>query len=135
MKFDEAPKAKRQAAAYDDTAWTTMALPQYIEDAGLQIDGVIWFRRDFNFSTTASTYVSLGPIDDSDIVYINGTQVGLTEKEYAKNRYYDIPVGVLNRGKNTIAIRVEGYRWWRWGLWRTRTNVHSIRKDNGFFGR
>lgn len=107
IKFDEAPRAKRQATAYDDTAWKTMVLPQYIEDAGLQIDGVIWFRRHFNFSTTASTYVSLGPIDDSDIVYINGTQVGLTEKEYAKNRYYDIPVGVLNKGKNTIAIRVE----------------------------
>ena len=65
------------------------------------------FRRDFNFSTNASTYVSLGPIDDSDIVYINGIQIGLTENEYAKNRYYDVPLGALKKGKNTIAIRVE----------------------------
>jgi len=101
------PQLKRQAREYNDTAWKTMELPQYIEDAGLQIDGIIWFRRDFNFSTTASTYVSLGPIDDSDIVYINGIQVGLTEKGYAKNRYYHFPATILKKGKNTIAIRVE----------------------------
>jgi len=107
VTIETTSKVKRQAVAYDDSGWKTMKLPQYIENEGLNIDGVIWFRRDFNFSTNASTYVSLGPIDDSDIVYINGTQVGLTEKEYAKNRYYDIPLDVLKNGKNTIAIRVE----------------------------
>lgn len=104
---DIEPKAKRQAIDYDDSAWKTMELPQSIEAAGLDIDGVIWFRRDFNFNTNASTYVSLGPIDDSDIVYVNGIQIGLTEKEWAKNRYYDIPLSVLKKGKNTIAVRVE----------------------------
>lgn len=105
--IDNKPQLRRQAKDYNDSAWKTMELPQYIEDAGLQMDGVIWFRRDFNFNTAASTYVSLGPIDDSDVVYINGTQIGLTEKEYAKNRYYDVPINVLNKGKNTIAVRVE----------------------------
>lgn len=104
---DNQPQLKRQEEDFNDSAWKKMDLPQYIEAAGLNIDGIIWFRRDFNFSTSASTYVALGPIDDSDIVYINGTPVGLTEKDYAKNRYYDIPVSVLNKGKNTIAIRVE----------------------------
>ncbi len=107
IKLDATPKAKRQDIDFDDSNWETMELPQYIEDAGLDIDGVIWFRRNFNLNTTASTFVSLGPIDDSDIVYINGTQVGLTENEYAKNRYYDIPAAVLHKGKNTIAVRVE----------------------------
>lgn len=107
VKIANKPKAKRQAVGYDDSQWKTMKLPQAIEDAGLDIDGVIWFRRDFNFSTTTTTFVSLGPIDDSDIVYVNGIQIGLTEKEWAKNRYYDIPVSVLKNGTNTIAIRVE----------------------------
>ncbi len=107
IKVDAEPKAKRQAPDYDDSNWKTMELPQYIEEAGLEIDGVIWFRRNFNFNTSSSTFVSLGPIDDSDIVYINGVQVGLTENEYAKNRYYDIPVTILNKGKNIIAVRVE----------------------------
>ncbi len=106
-KLASVAKVKRQATDYDDGSWKTMDLPQYIEDAGLQMDGIIWFRRDFNFSTNASTYVSLGPIDDSDIAYINGVQIGLTENEHAKNRYYNVPVGILNKGENTIAIRVE----------------------------
>jgi uncharacterized protein len=107
LAMQTAPKAKRQATDYDDSTWKTMELPQYIEDAGLNMDGVIWFRRNFDLRTEASTYVSLGPIDDSDIVFVNGTQIGLTEKDYAKNRYYDIPVSVLNKGRNSIAIRVE----------------------------
>jgi azurin len=84
-----------------------MELPQFIEDAGLQMDGVIWFRRDFNFNSSERTFISLGPIDDSDIVYINGKQIGLTEQDYARNRYYDIPKGLLKSSGNTIAIRVE----------------------------
>ena len=107
VKINGASKLKRQAADYDDSNWDTMELPQYIEEAGLEIDGVIWFRRNFNFNATGSTHISLGPIDDSDIAYINGTQVGLTENEYTKNRYYDVPVGLLKNEKNTIAIRVE----------------------------
>ena len=107
VKIDGTPRLKIQAAEYDDSQWETMELPQYIEDAGLDIDGVIWFRRNFNFSTNGSTYISLGPINDSDIVYINGLQIGLTENEHTKNRYYDVPLSVLKKGRNSIAIRVE----------------------------
>ncbi|UWX53761.1 hypothetical protein NYZ99_11470 [Maribacter litopenaei] len=65
------------------------------------------FRKDFNFSPGQSAYISLGPIDDSDIVYLNGTQIGVTEGEYAGNRYYDIDTDLFKSGKNTLAIRVE----------------------------
>ncbi len=98
---------QRQASDFDDSDWKTMRLPQFIEDAGLEIDGVIWFRRNFNFTSTGSTYISLGPIDDSDVVYVNGKQVGSTEKDYARNRYYDIPKGLLKNSGNSIAVRVE----------------------------
>jgi putative membrane-bound dehydrogenase-like protein len=101
------PDQKRETSDYDDTAWQDMEIPQFIEDAGLQMDGVIWFRRVFNLNTTASTEISLGPIDDSDITYINGTEIGHTENAYAENRYYKVPANVLKKGTNTIAIRVE----------------------------
>ena len=100
-------KAKRQDMDFDDKEWKTMRLPQFIEDAGLQIDGIIWFRRDFDINANAPSYVSLGPIDDSDIVFVNGKQIGITEDAYDQNRKYDIPLSFLNTGKNTIAIRVE----------------------------
>ncbi len=104
---NSANKNQRQASDYDDRNWKTMELPQFIEDAGLDMDGVIWFRKDFDFYSTASTYIALGAIDDSDVVYINGQQIGATEKDYARHRYYDVPKGLLTKSGNTIAVRVE----------------------------
>ncbi|MDB4292579.1 ThuA domain-containing protein [Maribacter sp.] len=105
--IDTAPKAKRQAVEYDDSAWKTMELPQYIEDAGLEMDGVIWFRKNFDFKGTGTTFISLGPIDDSDVVYINGKQVGVTEQDYTRHRWYGVPQGLLKKSGNTVAVRVE----------------------------
>lgn len=104
---DTSTNSQRQAIGYDDRNWKSMQLPQYIEDAGLEMDGVVWFRKKFNFNSSASTYISLGPIDDSDVVYINGVQIGATEKDHARNRYYTLPSGLLTNSGNTIAIRVE----------------------------
>jgi len=47
----------------------------------------------------------MGVIVDSDIIYINGTQVGTTGYQYPPRRY-DIPDGVLKEGENTIAVRM-----------------------------
>ena len=103
-------KNQREAVGLDDSLWKTMLLPQFIEDAGLQMDGIIWFRRNFNVPSGASVKsgtISLGPIDDSDKVYVNGKLVGATEKDYLANRVYQIPSGVLKVGENSIAVRVE----------------------------
>ncbi|MEO9892810.1 PVC-type heme-binding CxxCH protein [Aurantibacter sp.] len=107
FKVNEETVKKRQEIDFDDSKWKTMQIPQYIEDAGLEMDGVIWFRKEFNFSSYEKTHISLGPIDDSDIVYINGEKIGATEKDYERNRYYDVPTKLLLKNKNVIAIRVE----------------------------
>lgn len=101
---------ERQSPDYNDSAWKTMRLPQYIEDAGLDIDGIIWFRKNFSLSAThaaRAATISLGPINDSDIVYINGQEVGSMEQRYDIDRQYNIPASVLNEGNNSIAVRVE----------------------------
>ncbi|HET8735041.1 MAG TPA: PVC-type heme-binding CxxCH protein [Pricia sp.] len=98
---------RREAVGYDDADWKTMRLPQSIEEAGLDMDGIIWFRRNFDFDPTGPTFVSLGPVDDSDVVYINGEQVGDTEQDYTRNRWYEVPQGLLKKSGNTIAVRVE----------------------------
>ncbi|MDC6389411.1 ThuA domain-containing protein [Maribacter sp. PR1] len=95
---------------YNDSDWETMDLPQYIEDAGLDIDGVIWFRKEISLPSSASDKVgtiSLGPVDDSDVTYINGIEVGSMAASYKSMRRYDIPKGVLRAGKNVIAVRVD----------------------------
>jgi azurin len=86
-----------------------MEIPQYIEDAGLDIDGIIWFRREVTIpaNMVKGTTLSLGPIDDSDITYVNGVEVGSMASSFSSNRNYEIPDGVLKPGKNSIAVRVE----------------------------
>ena len=98
------------AASFDDSSWETMEIPQYIEDAGLDVDGVIWFRKEVTIPAgmaKKANILSLGPIDDSDITYVNGVEVGGMASSFSSNRTYDIPEGVLKAGKNTIAVRVE----------------------------
>ncbi|SHF90896.1 putative membrane-bound dehydrogenase domain-containing protein [Arenibacter palladensis] len=110
FKMGSTEKNQRQAVGLDDSQWKTMLLPQFIEDAGLQMDGIVWFRRNLNLPSDVaakSGTISLGPIDDSDKVYVNGELVGATEKDYQANRVYQIPSGILKEGKNSIAVRVE----------------------------
>ena len=95
---------------YDNSHWKKMKLPQFIEDAGLEMDGIIWFNREVLLTedvTANSGTISMGPIDDSDVLYINGIKVGATEQNYSENRVYKIPKGILKKGKNKITVRVE----------------------------
>jgi putative membrane-bound dehydrogenase-like protein len=106
----KATRKKREAMDVDDGAWPTMKLPAYIEAAGLDIDGVIWFRQVIDLPATVAGekgMISLGPIDDSDVTYINGFKVGSIEKKYNEKRSYEIGAGILKAGRNVIAIRVD----------------------------
>ncbi|MDZ7647782.1 MAG: plastocyanin/azurin family copper-binding protein [Cytophagales bacterium] len=51
--------------------------------------------------------MSLGPVDDTDIAWVNGVKVGSTDKDWDTFRLYTIPAGVLKAGKNSIAVKVE----------------------------
>ena len=100
----------REAADLDDSAWKDLSLPQYIEQAGLNMDGVIWFRKVIDLPASAAGKkgnISLGPIDDSDVTWINGLKVGGIEKKYNDKRNYEIAAGILKAGRNVIAIRVD----------------------------
>lgn len=98
---------------FDDSQWKTMALPQQWEKAGLEnIDGVVWFRKTIDLPDGwegQSLKLSLGPIDDGDTTYINGTQVGDTAAFNRGNwqvpRNYDVPGKLVNKGKLTVAVR------------------------------
>ncbi len=97
---------------YDDSGWKTMELPNLWESQELGIfDGVVWFRKTFNYEDIhypEGIKLFLGPIDDMDIVYVNGTKVGGIEVDgfWSKDREYSIPSGLLKKGQNTIAVRV-----------------------------
>ncbi len=93
----------------DASAWLTMDIPQGWSRTGLAFDdGHVWFRCDFELPDVAAGRagtLSLGPIDDFDITWINGIEVGRTNR-HDTPRVYDIAPGILRGGKNTITVRV-----------------------------
>jgi len=93
--------------------WSTMALPQVWENAGLAIDGAVWFRREVVLPSQwagQKLALSLGALDDFDTTYWNGERVGATGAEtpqyWSSPRHYTIPARLARAGRNWIAVRV-----------------------------
>ncbi|MCX6225540.1 MAG: 9-O-acetylesterase [Bacteroidia bacterium] len=99
------------AFSFDDSAWKTMELPDYIENNGLEgVDGIIWFRREIDISPAEAgktATLHLAKVNDSDNTYLNGTLIGSTKLMAEKLRIYEIPAGLLKSGKNILTVRVE----------------------------
>jgi len=91
--------------------WQKIQAPGLWESQGYEaLDGVIWYRREFNLTEAESKQdleLGLGKIDDSDISFVNGFEVGKMEQAYNKNRVYQVPARFLKAGKNVIAIKIE----------------------------
>ena len=72
------------------------------------IDGVVWFTYQFSIPANClgqDAELSLGTIDDDDITWVNGHEVGRTVG-YDLKRLYKIPAEVLKE-QNTITIVEE----------------------------
>lgn len=94
--------------AYKERNWHTINLPGRIDVFNDQeLDGAFWFRKNVTLDDISTDYTLLiGPIDDSDAVFLNGKKVGETINKYSEPRKYKIPRSLLKKGKNIIAIRV-----------------------------
>lgn len=90
--------------------WKEMELPTLWEDAGHpQLDGVVLFRKEIYLPQSPPNQpakLSLGPIDDGDRTWVNGTLVGSTPGPYNQDRIYTVPAGVLTDEFNVIAVEV-----------------------------
>jgi sialate O-acetylesterase len=97
----------------DIADWQKMSEPQFWETAGLNLDGSIWFRRDVDVPASwagRDLTLSMGPVDDYDTTYFNGTRVGSTGADtpnaYMVPRVYKIPGPLVRAGRNVVAVRV-----------------------------
>ena len=94
----------------NDAPWASISVPSVWEEAGYPgLDGIAWYRVAFTLSadeTKQSVRLSLGPIDDDDITWVNGVEVGRTSG-YATPRVYSIPPSALHAGQNILAVRVS----------------------------
>lgn len=96
-------------ASYDDRNWKTIATPGLWEERGYRgINGVAWYRKSFTLDKKQSEsdlVLSLGMIDDSDSCWVNGVEVGTTDRHNV-DRFYRVPASVLKEGENVIALRI-----------------------------
>ncbi len=96
-------------ADYDAPSWGTIQFPGYIEE---QVDpgfeGFIWLRREIELTDEwlkRDLKVELNQIDDDDITYFNGHEIGRTYG-IGTVRHYTIPRNLLKKGKNVLTIRL-----------------------------
>ena len=101
--------------AFNDSSWRTMDLPTYWERTGVgEFDGVVWFRKRIAIPPAwmhRNLVVELGPVDDIDITFVNGREVGSHESEGGWNaaRVYPVPKEIVDTTSISIAVRVIDY--------------------------
>lgn len=97
-------------ASLNDADWGHMQLPGLWEQQALpDFDGTVWFRKTLTLTREQAANgasLSLGMIDDADETWVNGVKVGATNG-YNKPRNYSVAAGILQEGRNTIAIKVD----------------------------
>ncbi len=92
----------------DDSDWATLTNPNFWEYEGLDHDGAVWYRKEFDLPEgfAEDTFLlKLNQIDDYDITWVNGVKVG--EAFGNRNwRNYRIPTDLLKPTGNQITVRV-----------------------------
>ncbi len=71
-------------------------------------DGIVWLRKAVELTADQARQaarIELGPVDDADVVWINGTYVG-GQQGWDTPRTYVVPAGTLKAGRNLIAVGV-----------------------------
>ena len=108
LEFDD---EKISSTAFDDKSWPAMILPEAFEKSVGEFDGAVWFRKSIDIPrnmTGKDLVLSLGPIDDMDRTYFNGTLIGATEVSglWQADRNYEVPASLVREGANEISVRV-----------------------------
>lgn len=93
------------------STWKKMQVPSVWESHGLNMDGIVWFKKQVEIPQNwagKNLILELGPIDDKDLTYFNGKPVDSTLQDGAwqLNRKYNIPANLVFTGKNTLAVKV-----------------------------
>ena len=101
--------AKEDPAELD--RWVPVRLPlQWSKDDERKgRDGIEWYRRTVEVPETWSgkeCFVELGPIDDADILFIDGRAVANTVGDWTTPRRYRIPGSMVKAGPCTLALEV-----------------------------
>jgi len=125
--FEECNKIAKQAESskmamkysgnnLNHDSWKTMEVPCEWGEGGLKnYDGYVWFRKIIDLPSVwagKDIILHLGPIDETDITYFNGTEIGRSGSIvqprnldfWNKPRNYIVPGKLVKGGKNLVAV-------------------------------
>ena len=117
-KFSIGDDSKWASPLYDDSNWDQITVPGNWEDQGYNdYNGYAWYRKSFRMKEIPSNttlYLLLGKIDDADVVYLNGREIGKSGKfppdfktAYDRDRKYIVPADLLEKdAENVISVKV-----------------------------
>ena len=117
-KFSIGDDSKWSSPSYDDSGWDQITVPEPWESQGYNdYNGYAWYRKSFRvreIPSNTTIYLLLGKIDDVDIVYLNGMEIGRSGKfppdfktAYDRDRRYIVPADLLKGNEeNVISVRV-----------------------------
>jgi len=108
IKEDRGISEKWFSPEVSTSGWKQMDLPREWGSTEIgNADGIAWFRKEIDLPAGeyGEATLSLGPIDDEDVTFVNGTKVG-SMTQYNKERIYTLEKGLLKPGKNVIVVKV-----------------------------
>ncbi len=108
---------KYSSLDFDDSSWKTMTAPALFEQFGLKdFHGYVWFRKHVQIPSSwagKDIILHLGPIDEIDVTWLNGVEVGRSGSVIPKildywnvSREYRVDGKNVKAGDNLIAIRM-----------------------------
>ncbi len=102
------------ASDFDDGNWKKMQLPagecrteNFIKGkvASQRLNGLFWYRKKIIINDPNTDYkLTIGAIDDADVIYFNGKKIGSTWSWQAE-RIYRVNKSFVKKGENIIAIK------------------------------
>jgi sialate O-acetylesterase len=107
--YDIGLKNNWMATNSDNSSWKTVQIPGGFREVGMpDTPSVCWFRKEITLPNPlppGKTMIYLGVVERMDTTYINGQWIGASA--WVENpRAYGVKDGILNPGKNFVAVRV-----------------------------
>ncbi len=96
------------AGEVDEDKWKKISIEELWENQGMEgADGVAYYRTVFELNEQQAAddiIISLGAIDDDDITWLNGQEIGETAG-YNLERTYKVSSNILKVGENVLLVR------------------------------
>ena len=92
---------------FDDSEWTEMSVPGLWDGDNSDWDGLVWYRKTVEIPEEwqgKDLILEPGAIDDADITFWQGQEVGRTTNQHATLRTYKVPGNQVTAGKAVITI-------------------------------